>query len=195
MATGIAMAILTTTVFGSHMYLACIKQRKFAWEDGWLAAAYVVFIVITALYLNAATVIFRMEGLVAGTVPPYEPEKMAGDGLHVQKTFFVTTSGLWICLWLIKASLLSLYKRLMNNLRLYLILWWVVVVICVLVRVVSTCLLTSTNILDSRRCDYLVHVVVLQHESLVHGQHLQHAPRRSGCLYQSLVLVLCGCLY
>lgn len=138
MATGIAMAILTTTVFGAHMYLACIKQRKFAWEDGWLAAAYVVFVVITSLYLNAADVIFKMEGLAEGKVLPYEPEKMAADGLHIQKTFFVTTSGLWICLWLIKASLLSLYKRLMNNLRLYLILWWIVVVICVIVCMVST---------------------------------------------------------
>lgn len=133
MATGITMSILTTIVFGAHMYLACFKQRKFSWEDGWLVAAYVVFIVITGLYLNAAEVIFRLEGLADGTTQLYEPEKMAADGLHIQKTFFVTTSGLWICLWLIKASLLSLYKRLMNNLRLYLILWWIVVVICVIV--------------------------------------------------------------
>ncbi|KAG7145040.1 hypothetical protein HYQ46_006211 [Verticillium longisporum] len=53
-------------------------------------------------------------------------------GLRIQKTFFVTTSGLWISLWLVKGSLLAVYKRLMVNLRLFTILWWVTVGICIL---------------------------------------------------------------
>lgn len=179
MGTGISLAIFVTFVYGAHMYLACIKGRKFAWEDGWLTAAYVVFIVITALYLNASDVIFRLEGLSTGQVLPYEPEKMAADGLKVQKTFFVTTSGLWICLWLIKASLLSLYKRLMSNLRLYIILWWTVVVICVVVCSVEPppqFFANEVN-LDTRSGHHIVHVVMLYHECLVHSGSMQHSSR------------------
>lgn len=132
LATGIAMIVLTTVVFGARMYLGVVKQRRFSWEDGWLIAAWVVFVVITALYLNAGPIIFRLQAVAAGELAPYPT--ILDDSLVLQKTFFVTTSGLWICLWLIKASLLSLYRRLMSNLRLYTILWWVVVGICVIVR-------------------------------------------------------------
>jgi hypothetical protein len=132
LATGIIMVVLTTAIFGTRMFYGVIKQRRFSWEDGWLIAAWIVFVVITSLYLNAGPVIFRLQAVAAGEIPLYAtiPE----DSLVLQKTFFVTTSGLWICLWLIKASLLSLYKRLFANLRWYLVLWWIVVVICVLVR-------------------------------------------------------------
>lgn len=131
LAVGITMAILTTTIFAIRMYLGVVKQRRFSFEDGWLIAAWAVFIVVTVLYCNAGEVIFRLQALEAGELALYPT--VADDGLLVQKTFFVTTSGLWICLWLVKASLLSLYKRLINNVKVYLILWWVVVVICVVV--------------------------------------------------------------
>lgn len=125
------MAILTTAIFGLRTYLGVVKKRQFAWEDGWLIAAWAVFIAVTTLYLNAGATIFRLQALASGQIDVYPT--VADDGLKLQKTFFVTTSGLWICLWLVKASLLSLYKRLMDNLKLYIILWWVVVGICVIV--------------------------------------------------------------
>jgi hypothetical protein len=131
MATGISLAVLTTAVFSARMYLGIVKQRRFSWEDGWLIAAWAVFIAITSLYLNIGPVIFRIEALAAGDIPLYPT--VADDSLALQKTFFVTTSGLWICLWLVKASLLSLYKRLVGSVRSYLIAWWIVVVICVVV--------------------------------------------------------------
>jgi hypothetical protein len=139
LATGITMLVLTTAVFIARMYLGIVKQRRFSPEDGWLIASWVVFVVVTSLYINAGPVIFRIQDLTEGLIPMY-PE-ILDDSLVLQKTFFVTTSGLWICLWLVKASLLSLYKRLMDNVRVYLILWWIVVVICVLVGCTSGCLL------------------------------------------------------
>lgn len=139
LATGIFMIILTTIIFAARMYLGAIKKRQFVWEDGWLIAAWVVFIVVTALYLNAGPVIFRFEAIASGDLAPYPT--VLDDSLKLQKTFFVSTSGLWICLWLVKASLLTLYKRLMSNLRAYIIMWWIVVVICVVVSQSLTFLL------------------------------------------------------
>lgn len=132
LAVGVAMAILTTAVFGTRSYLGIVKKRQFMWEDGWLIASWVVFMAVTILYLNAGATIFRLQALAAGEIDPYPT--VGDDGLKLQKTFFVTTSGLWICLWLVKASLLSLYRRLISNLKLYIIMWWIVVAICLIVR-------------------------------------------------------------
>jgi hypothetical protein len=130
-ATGIVTAIATGLIFGSRLVMGMLERRAFSWEDGWLAAAFVVFMVITSLYLSAGPVIFRLEDLAAGRIDLY-PEVM-DDSLTIQKTFFVTTSGLWISLWLVKVSLLTVYKRLMTNVRLFTILWWATLVICIVV--------------------------------------------------------------
>ncbi|EGY19316.1 uncharacterized protein VDAG_09776 [Verticillium dahliae VdLs.17] len=102
LATGICMVILTSAVFGFRLAISLLERRQLAWEDGFLSAA--------------------LEDLAAGRIPMYPT--IMDDSLRIQKTFFVTTSGLWISLWLVKASLLAVYKRLMVNLRLFTILWW-----------------------------------------------------------------------
>ncbi|RXG43222.1 hypothetical protein VDGE_09776 [Verticillium dahliae] len=130
LATGICMVILTSAVFGFRLAISLLERRQLAWEDGFLSAAYIVFLVISILYMLAGPTIFRLEDLAAGRIPMYPT--IMDDSLRIQKTFFVTTSGLWISLWLVKASLLAVYKRLMVNLRLFTILWWVTVGICIL---------------------------------------------------------------
>ncbi|KAG7116484.1 hypothetical protein HYQ44_007103 [Verticillium longisporum] len=130
LATGICMVILTSAVFGFRLAISLLERRQLAWEDGFLIAAYIVFLVISILYMLAGPTIFRLEDLAAGRIPMYAT--ILDDSLRIQKTFFVTTSGLWISLWLVKGSLLAVYKRLMVNLRLFTILWWVTVGICIL---------------------------------------------------------------
>ncbi|EEY16474.1 conserved hypothetical protein [Verticillium alfalfae VaMs.102] len=102
LATGICMVTLTSAVFGFRLATSLLERRHLAWEDGFLIAA--------------------LEDLAAGRIPMYAT--ILEDSLRIQKTFFVTTSGLWISLWLVKGSLLAVYKRLMVNLRLFTILWW-----------------------------------------------------------------------
>ncbi|KAI6778064.1 uncharacterized protein J7T54_007672 [Emericellopsis cladophorae] len=129
MVTGIIMSVLASLIFFTHVYLAVIRKRTFSWEDGWLTAAWLVFIAVTSLYLNAGPIIFRLQDVSEGKIEPYAT--VMDDSLVVQKAFFVVPSVLWICLWLIKASLLCLYKRLMAGLKTYIIFWWIVVFICV----------------------------------------------------------------
>lgn len=131
MATGITMVVVTSLVAGSRLVIGILDRRKFSWDDGWLVVAYIIFMAISCLYLVASPTIFRLQDLVSGKIDLYPT--VADDGLYMQKTFFVTTSGLWICLWTVKFSLLALYKKLLKLLPLYIKLWWVVVAICVLV--------------------------------------------------------------
>ena len=131
-ATGISMIILTSLIAGIRILLAIDQQRRFSWDDGWLLAAYIFFLAISILYIVAAHTMFKLTKVANGDLALYPT--VADDGLFIQKVFFVTTSGLWFCLWSVKFSLMAVYKRLMKNLPHKIRLWWAVVIFCVLVR-------------------------------------------------------------
>ncbi|OAL38691.1 hypothetical protein AYO20_01897 [Fonsecaea nubica] len=130
-ATGITMIILTTFVAGFRIFVSAEQQRRFGWDDGWLLAAYIFFLALSILYIVAAPTMFRLTKLADGQIPLYPT--VADDGLFIQKIFFVTTSGLWLCLWCVKFSLMAVYKKLMKALPHKIRLWWAVVIFCVVV--------------------------------------------------------------
>jgi hypothetical protein len=131
LATGISAIVITTVIAAARLAFNVTDRKKFDWDDGWLVAGFVVFMTISILYLYISPTLYRLTDLATGKIDLY-PGVM-DDGLQVQKVFFVTTSGLWISLWCVKFSLLALYKKLLQSLPLYIKLWWVVVVVCVLV--------------------------------------------------------------
>lgn len=130
-ATGITMLVLTTLIAGLRLFLAIHQQKGFHWDDGWLLVAYAIFVVITSLYLNVIPVMFKLDALGKGEIEPYPT--VADDGLFLQKTFFVVTSGLWLCLWSVKFSLMAVYKKLMKGLPRYIMVWWMVIGFCLIV--------------------------------------------------------------
>lgn len=130
--TGIAMIILASLAFFARTYFGIVKRRVFAWEDGWLIAAYVFFLATSIMYLYLASFIFRLQHVGEGRIAPYPT--MLDDILLCRSVFFFTTIGLSACLYSVKASLLSLYKRLLQGgAMMFVVLWWVVVAICSLV--------------------------------------------------------------
>ncbi|KAI5458332.1 hypothetical protein BGZ63DRAFT_427584 [Mariannaea sp. PMI_226] len=131
LATGVTAIIITSLVAGTRLVLSILQHRRFQWDDGWLIAAYIFFLVVSSMYMAVGPVIFKFQDLAAGKLQPYPT--IADDSLYLQKTFFVTTSGLWICLWCVKFSLLALYKKLLNNLPFYQKIWWGVIAFCVVV--------------------------------------------------------------
>ena len=108
------MIALTTLVAGLRIVVAVEQHRKFSWDDGWLLAAYVFFLAISILYIVAAPTMFRLLKLADGQIPVYPTA--GDDALFIQKVFFITTSGLWLCLWSVKFSLMAVYKMLMKSL-------------------------------------------------------------------------------
>jgi hypothetical protein len=131
-ATGVAMIILTSLIASVRIIVAVKQQRRFNWDDGWLVAAYIFFLTLSILYIVAAPAMFRLTRLADGQIPLYPT--VLDDSLLIQKIFFVTTSGLWFCLWSVKFSLMAVYKRLMQTLPRKLRLWWAVVVFSFVVR-------------------------------------------------------------
>ncbi|KAJ5747720.1 uncharacterized protein N7511_009416 [Penicillium nucicola] len=127
--TGIALIVLTSLVVGTRFAGAIRRPKDLKAEDYLLILAYLFFLELAILYIYIAPAIFRLAALKAGTITVYPT--VLEDSVHLQIVFFVTTSSLWLCLWMIKFSLLSMYKRLLVG-RPYIIAWWVILVFCVL---------------------------------------------------------------
>lgn len=128
--TGIALIVLTSLVLGTRFAGSIRSFKDLKAEDYLLIVAYIFFLELSILYVYISPVIFRIAAVGAGTIPPYAT--ILEDGLQLQIVFFVTTSSLWLCLWMIKFSLLAMYKRLLVGKK-YLIAWWVIMGFCVLV--------------------------------------------------------------
>ncbi|KAJ5099352.1 hypothetical protein N7532_006353 [Penicillium argentinense] len=128
--TGIALIVLTSLVVGVR-FIGSIRRVKDLKAEDYL-------LLVGVLYIYIAPAIFRLAALSAGTIPIYAT--VEEDSVQLQIVFFVTTSSLWLCLWMVKFSLLSMYKRLLVG-RTYLIAWWAIVISCILFLI--GCILSS----------------------------------------------------
>jgi hypothetical protein len=128
--TGIALIVLTTIVVAGKFGGSVRRFKDLKAEDYLLLIGYLFFLELTILYIYIAPVIFRIAAVKAGTIASYAT--IMEDSQQLQIVFFVTTSSLWICLWMVKYSLLAMYKRLLVG-RGYLIAWWTIVGFCTLV--------------------------------------------------------------
>lgn len=130
-ATGIALIVLTSLVAAARFVGSIRGLKDIRAEDCLLLVAYVFFLELSILYIYVAPIIFRLDSLKNGLIPMYAT--VAQDTLQLQTVFFVTTSSLWICLWMVKFSLLSMYKRLVVG-KAYIAAWWGITIACAAVR-------------------------------------------------------------
>lgn len=140
--TGIALIVLTSLVLGARFAGSIQRFSDLKAEDYFLLIGYLFFLTLSILYIYIAPVILRLAALGAGKIGPYAT--YLEDARELQVVFFVTTSAFWLCLWMIKFSLLAMYKRLLVG-RNYIIAWWVIVGFCVLVSVPSLAVLPRTD--------------------------------------------------
>ncbi|KAG2416114.1 hypothetical protein HFD88_007306 [Aspergillus terreus] len=112
------------TRFGTT--LSRIKELKA--EDYLLAIAYLLFLVLAILYIIIAPTLYKIKAVQLQLIQPY-PE-LPEDSLKLQIFFFFATGSLWLCLWMVKFSLLAMYKRLLNG-RAYFIAWWALLGFCI----------------------------------------------------------------
>lgn len=128
--TGIALMVLTSLVVFARFAGSIRRIKDIKPEDCLLLVAYLFFLALSILYIYIAPAIFRLASLEAGLIPYYST--VEEDSVQLQIVFFVTTSSLWICLWMVKFSLLSMYKRLLVG-KTYIAVWWIITISCTLV--------------------------------------------------------------
>lgn len=144
------------------------------------------------MYLYLAPYIFKLQHMGEGRIPPYPT--FLDDVLLCRSVFFFSSIGLSLCLWSVKASLLSLYRRLLEGgARIFLIVWWIVVGICVLVGCLESASSrrrvapvspadSSREQIDLHSHRHSRHHVVRERRRLVHGRPMRRflATQRPG---------------
>jgi hypothetical protein len=128
--TGYVLIAFTSLVVAVRLAGSIRHVKDIKAEDFLILIAYAFFLELAILYIIITPVIFRLAALESGLIPMYAG--VAHDSLQLQIFFFVTTSSLWLCLWMVKFSLLSMYKRFLSG-RAYIVAWWLILVFCILV--------------------------------------------------------------
>ncbi|KAK8129420.1 hypothetical protein PG999_001800 [Apiospora kogelbergensis] len=126
----IALIVITTAISGARAIFGIQNGAKIRWDDVWLIAGYVIFMVLSGYHVGKYELMFRVVDVSNGWIPPYEG--MEEEGLKLQKLIFLATTGLWLTLWCVKFSLLALYKRMAAQVPLYIRLWWVMTGYCIM---------------------------------------------------------------
>lgn len=128
--TGYVLIGFTSLVVAVRLAGSIRQVKDIKAEDFLILIAYALFLELAILYIIITPVIFRLAALESGLIPMYAG--VEHDTLQIQIFFFVTTSSLWLCLWMVKFSLLSMYKRFLSG-RAYITAWWLIFGFCILV--------------------------------------------------------------
>ncbi|PGH19064.1 hypothetical protein AJ79_00098 [Helicocarpus griseus UAMH5409] len=132
-ATIYSLLAITTVIIAVRLYGPLARPRTFQWDDGWMVSAYIWFLTLSILYLVLAQPMLRVQDARSGKAPLYAT--MADDGALVKRTLFFASPFFWFCLWSVKFSLLSLYKRFTKGLKVYTRIWFGVTIFCALALV------------------------------------------------------------
>lgn len=108
------------------------KKKAIQAQDYLLYSAYACFLAMSICYLVIIPTIYKIGRVTNGLMAPWNT--MAEDVVVYIRIMFFTTVFFWLSLWLVKLSLLALYKKLLTGLPLvYVRLWWAVFVFCLIV--------------------------------------------------------------
>lgn len=132
-ATIYSILAVATVVTAVRLYRPLRRPRTFQLEDGWIVIAYVWFLTVSILYIAISPPMLRVQDALSGKTLPYL--EMRDDSFLVKKSLFFAAPFFWFCLWSVKFSLLALYKKFTNGLKLYTRIWWGVTVFCTLVDI------------------------------------------------------------
>lgn len=132
--TSYAMLTLTTVfVLARIVTTQLVRPKRWLPQDLFIYFAYVVYLVMTVLYIVVTPTMYRLSAVGEGKLEPYAA--IQDESLFMIKIFFCNTLLFWVVLWTVKMSFLMLYRKLMEGLQdVYIKLWWVLVVFWFLVR-------------------------------------------------------------
>lgn len=127
-----AMIVLTSIVFLSRAVIRFRRPNQTGVAaDYILLLAYLFFMACSILYLATIKPIYRWQSATAKEIDMY-PEYLA-DLVTMRKVLLINSYTLWCTLWCVKFAFLSLYWKLVQQLPIFIKMWWGVFIFTVLV--------------------------------------------------------------
>lgn len=132
-----AMVVLASLFTAGRIGVQIWKRAAMQLQDYLIYTAYLFFLAMSICYLVIVPTIYKIGRVSNGSMPPWPT--MATDLVLYIRIMFVTTTLFWLSLWLVKLSLLALYKKLLTGLPImYIRFWWAVLVFCLIVSCLSS---------------------------------------------------------
>jgi len=147
---GYVAVSVVSVVMIARIVLLALRPKRFVAEDYCVFLAYAFFVSQCALYIAIAPLSDRVVAVQEGRAP-YYPE-LIDEGFLLGRLYFPALIIFWIILWLVKFSLLFLYRKLLVGVpSVYNKIWWFIVVFCAIVspRTASALLLHALTGIDS----------------------------------------------
>ena len=119
------MISLATSFTVTRFAIRCIKRRFWPLEDIAVFLAWACLVSLCIGYIVVTPAVYRISAVGSGAAPPYATIKE--DSEFLVRIFFPNTLLLWCCLWLVKAALLLQCRRLIEQQRNYVLVWWAIV--------------------------------------------------------------------
>jgi uncharacterized membrane protein YidH (DUF202 family) len=123
------MVVLASLFTFTRVGIQIWKRKSMQLQDYLLYTAYTLFLVMSICYLVIIPKVYMIGRVSNGLMLPWPT--MAADVIMYIRMMFVTTMFFWLSLWLVKLSLLALYRKLLTGLpHIYIKLWWAVFIFC-----------------------------------------------------------------
>ncbi|KAI4624471.1 hypothetical protein J4E83_004146 [Alternaria metachromatica] len=141
--TDYAMLAMTSTVFIARVGVQVWRRKPIEAQDILLYIAFAAYLAFTILYIVITPIFFKLQALQAGRIAPWPT--MMEDIIFAAKVMWQSGMEYWTCLWFVKFSLLSLYKKLLSGMpKKYLWIWWFTLIFCVVTW--ATCIITGPGL-------------------------------------------------
>ncbi|KAH7406819.1 hypothetical protein DE146DRAFT_405826 [Phaeosphaeria sp. MPI-PUGE-AT-0046c] len=125
----VSMVVLASIFVLARIGIQIWRRKMMHLQDYLIYFAYIAFLTMSICYLIIIPNIYRIGRVTVGIMTPWPT--ITEDVIIYTRLMFVTTSLFWLSLWLVKLSLLTLYKNLMDGLPMvYMRLWWALLVFC-----------------------------------------------------------------
>lgn len=135
---GVAYSMLAVT--GSVMVARIVLQfQRAKWptlSDSFVFLGFAFHIAMCGVYVVAVPLMKRVYLVLDDKGPAYPG--FDNERIAMAKIFFAAPAMFFMILWSIKFSLLFLYRRLLTGVnKYYTLIWWVILVLCVLVSIIN----------------------------------------------------------
>ncbi|KAF3006903.1 hypothetical protein E8E13_011153 [Curvularia kusanoi] len=149
--TNTAMLVMTSVIFLIRVVVRLFQRKPYELHDLFCHMAFVSYIVMWVMYYFENDPLYRAEAAQRGEMPPY-PEILHDAGM-IYRWITAGQMFFYASLTLVKISLLSLYRRLLDRMPYrYTVIWWVILVSCLLSFVGSS--MTTIFVCDKQKAKY-----------------------------------------
>lgn len=131
--TDYAMITLASLFILTRLGFQATRRKSLELQDYFLYMAYVCYLALCALYIAVVPILLEIQDITTGK-KPMPPNLLEIAGV-TGRILWAAQMCFYACLWLVKLSLLCLYRKLLVGLpRIYNRIWWMLVIFCFLVR-------------------------------------------------------------